>query len=378
MIVLRDARLATFALVVAACGMVAVQPATAATFEAHAEAENLRTEGISLLSAHLLALLQEAHQAPTSPPGFQLTAAAMRVETTVRDPTLHAQGMSAGMEAQTTSQEFHAVAVTGVEARIDDRLDVFPIPGHDPPRLQAETGCSSWTDPNDDHVVRQGRIPTRQDRSVSVPVSQGARVTECGAQSQWKVTGDFLVLLWERDAKLASQEGKGDLRSGRLGFNAMTFSEEGGGAEAAGRDQEIYLYVTNGELNVPMDANTVSYVASDAGLWNAQGLQLRKTTFRVGDDGLPVQAGDLRLRGAFELRLQSSGGRLQFDIAGSLASGQADGVTFGGNAVAAPVPVPQQSGMVGVGGLGGAGIGLTLAAFALLGMVLRHRRRAEP
>lgn len=375
MIALRDARLATFALVVATAGIAVLPPATAAGFEAHAEAETLRTEGISLLSAHLLALLQEAHEAPTSPPAFHLTAAAMRVETTVRDPTLHAQGLTVGMDAQTTSRDFHSVAVTGLSARLDDRLDVFPIPGHDPPRLQAETGCSSWTDPVEENVMRQGRISTRDDRSVSVPVAGGARVTECGANAQWKVTGDFLVLLWERDARLASHEGKDDLRSGRLGFNEASRAEEGGASQAAGRDQELYLYVTDGQLHVPMDLNTVAYVAADAGLWGARSLELRKATLQVGSEGLPVQAGDLDLRGSFDLRLQNTDGRVSFGITGMLASGQADGVTFGGPADAAEGPVPQQAGMGAVGGLGGTGIGLALAAFALLGFLVRRRRQ---
>lgn len=352
----------------------AAPAAAASPLHAHVEAESVRSEGISLLSAPLAALLQESHAAPGSPPGFRLTADSVVVETTTRDPTIHVAEVSMGVDPATTSRELHAATFEGTRARLDDRLDVFAIADHPAPQLHAQTGCSEWATPGSDTVRRDPRIPTPAARTGSATVGEGARLGDCEA-STWTVTGEFLVMLWERDFAVTSPEGKEAMQSGRLAFDPQRSAGDGSDSQPTSRDQEVYLYVSGGTLRIPMDAGTVAYVGPGAALTGAAGLQVRKATFQIVGSGMPVQASALGLDGSLDLALGRTGSRLSLEVQGTLASGHADGQGFGGHGTPALASQPALSSW-STGALGALGA-MALAGLAIVGSAAKEARPAK-
>lgn len=329
-----------------AVALLAAPAALAGTVQAHAQAESASAQGVSLLDGHLVVLLQESETQP-SPAGFRLQASSVVVESTVRDPSANAAGASAGLDPHTTGDEVRDAAIVGLAARPGDRFDLFSLPQHAPPRLHAETGCTSWAASEDDEVVRKPRVPTRSQRTASAEVSNAVEVADCDASVAWTVTGDFLVLLWERDIEVSDAEGRREVRSGRLppgGTSSMPAT--GGGLFSS--DQEIYLYVRNGTLQLPMDAGTRAWLAPEASLAARGSLRLAHAT--VGLAGETLRGGDVTLVGEVQATLRTSGGLLDLDVSGSFGIGKAPAPEESASRPATPVSL--QALAAAVAGLG--------------------------
>lgn len=356
-------------------GTIVPAAAAAPATEGHARAASARTEGVSLLSGELLALLQESEGAPLPPAQFRLTAASVVVETTTRDPTVHAGGVDAGIDPATKSREVREATLTGLRVRPDNRLDVFALPRHAAPRLQAPTGCSDWSAAGpDDDVVRKPRIPTHADRTVSARVAEGAHVADCDGSQAWTVTGDFVVLLWQRDVEVRSAEGREELHSGRLAPHSSVTGAPAGQAgpedSVASRDQEVYLYVANGTLDLRMDAGSKAWVRAGASAAAVPSLLLQEVTLRFGAQA-PVQAAALRLEGQVDVTFRTADGLLDMSIAGAFSPVQPgeDPQRNVLGAPAAPATSPWVLGTLGMLGLlGAAALGLLVGR-----TLLEHR-----
>jgi hypothetical protein len=302
-----------------AVALFALPAALAGTVQAHAQADTAATEGVSLLDGRLMVLLQESGAGLPAPAGFHLEAGSVVVETTVRDPSVHAGGLAVGIDPRTTGQEARDATIQGLAARPGDRFDLFALPQHAPPRLHAETGCTSWSASQDDEVVRSPRVPTRSERTARASVASAVEVGDCDGSVPWTVTGDFLVLLWERDITVSDSQGRREVRSGRLPPGGAGGTPSGGGPFSA--DQEVYLYVSNGTLQVPMDAATRAWLAPEASLAAHGVLRLRHAT--VGLAGETLRGPEVTLVGDVRATLRTSGRLLDLDVTGSFGVGDA-------------------------------------------------------
>jgi hypothetical protein len=330
----------------------------------HIEAATVRSEGLSLMAAELLVLLQESLDGPPTPPGFQLDAASVVVETTTRETSVHPPGASVGLDPKTSSREHRDVAFTGLRARPDDRFDVFALPRHPAPQLRAETGCSTWTVPAEGKVSREPRVPTQTDRNAVMDVASGAEVADCDGSRTWTIEGDFLVLLWERDVEVRGRDGSREtLESGRLAPKA-THGSGGGTDGLVSQDQEIYLYVADGRLEIQLDARAKAWVAPGSSLEGSSALVFQGATVAVA--GGELTADRVRLEGDLGFTLQPTGRRLAAAVTG-VEDARADGQEI---APAALPPVePAASTPWAMWGLAAAGLGAVALA------ALRVRRR---
>lgn len=336
-------------LVALAAALFAAPAAMAGTVEAHAQAESATAEGVSLLDGHLVVLLQGSEgAAQPSPAGFHLQATSVVVETTVRDPSIHVGGLSGGIDPRTTGEEARDASIEGLAARPGDRFDLFALPGHPAPGMHAETGCTSWAASTDDEIVGRPRVPTRSERTVRAQVSSAMEVGDCDGSAAWTVTGDFLVLLWERDIVVDDSTGRREVRSGSLPPGGTTGAPAGGDLFSA--DQEVYLYVSNGTLQLPMDARTRAWLAPEASLAARGALRLTQAT--VGLGGETLRAPELALVGEVRATLRATAGLLDLDVTGAFAVGKAPAAAVASRPYAAPLDASAlAAGAAGLGAL---------------------------
>jgi hypothetical protein len=326
------------------------------------EAKAVRAEGISLLSGALLAFVQEPGSSLV-PAGFRLDAAEVLVETTVREPSVHLPGVSAGVDPDISRASYSEASIQGRDARAGSRLNLYALPGSPPPTLQAETGCTQWERPREDKVQGEPRIPTRTPRNASVDVRGGARLTECGTHANWIVEGDFFVMLWERDATLQAHGGKQDLQSGRFSRGAQATKDPIG---FMGRDVEVHLLVKGGRLTIPMEDSAVAHVGPSSRLDGAAGLTSERASLRFADGGVPIQAERLELEGQLDLLVLPGGALLHLRLVGQVEAGEADGQVIATSKApdAASPPLPASNLAVQATGFSfGALVGLVALAY---------------
>lgn len=276
--------------------------------------------GGGTLQAHSVALLQaEGSEAELAvllrtagldtPAAFELRASSLRVETDQRALWTDA----AGTPVSSSRTDHGGARLVGQAARPDGRL--FVVPHGDVLTLEApEASCGRAEPAPQERFVYVPRLAGRT--GLSVPLAGAVAWAPC-TDAAVTLHGDLLLVLWDWDARLTSDQGTSALRSGR---------GDATGGDAGAREQ--FLFARNATLALPAGRQT-AYVENLTA--TADSVRLGGAEGRL--DGSTVD-GDLRLSGRVEVLVQGRGAGepMAVTVDGTLHDALVGGMPLGASA----------------------------------------------
>jgi hypothetical protein len=354
---LRDARLPVVLAAFLACAI--ALPALAAP-EGQVSASLARAQRFA---GPLTALLQESQPVgPLAAPDFELSAAALRVETFWSDPTLHVAGNTLAREQHMQNETYRQAFVQGTQAWDHYRLDVFPVrPGA--ATAEGEAPCSTFEPPVAAQVTRASYVPyaPARDNVLSASLDGSLAWKDCSGGSAVVVRGDFVVTLWQWDAVVHAGGQDIPLPSGQGRSDADPVGRPETQATLS-HDRQRYLYVEDGLLRLPRlgDARPLAqlYLGPGAQASSAAGAVLHDARGRL-PDGTAVDAAVLELAGGIDLRMAGTGAGRPLAVAftGSLVGANADGRPLAATTLpAVPAVAPWAVAVAALAALGGAAV----------------------
>lgn len=302
--------------------------------------------GSSTLAAPLVAFLQ-SNRAGTDGKGeaaFTLAAQSLRVQTYSSDPTLRSVASSHAVAPQASNEVYSNADVQGLANRDSYQWSLFSLQPGDA-RIETVSTCSNVRPSSDSQVTRQSFVAyDAPDNTVTVPTADALLWADCSRDGPaLKVTGKFLLMLWQWDAVIHADGQEHPLPSGQ-GPSSYDPTGSSESASAVSHDRQRYLYVEGGVLTIPRfdGGNYAIYVGPGAQAHSEAGFRFRdaKGSLTGGAQVPDLAAATLDVKGLLDLRLDGAGAGQPFSVqlAGNVEEVQADGKALALAAVAAAAP----------------------------------------
>ncbi|HUR64072.1 MAG TPA: hypothetical protein VM241_06300 [Candidatus Thermoplasmatota archaeon] len=259
--------------------------------------------------------------APALPsPDFRLQATRITAATYVADPAVHA--LTAVSAPPTTQwRNFTQAMVQGTEVRPGYRVFLFPLEGHAAPVWDESGTCAGATASSVASLPGSGRAGA-PDHEANVEGAV-AWAAGCDASAVRHVRGDFLLALWQWDARVESASGAQALPSGQEPLAPAPGAAPAPGYPSAtlSRDRQVFLAVTGGDLLLP------ALQAPQAFLFEPRVHAIGRVVLRgasgfLAAQGQEVQADEVSLAGDLTVTMAHGGDRAGIPM-------QVDGVLAG-------------------------------------------------
>ncbi|MGB1586663.1 MAG: hypothetical protein ACPHID_06425 [Thermoplasmatota archaeon] len=238
----------------------------------------------------LVALLQEADALSEAMPhfGFELEADMVRAE--IDETSLSLQGPPAAPQLEpSTSITFVSDAqAVGTAVRDDYRMNIFSSNPENPARLVGRATCGQAQASSSDAVTRAPKANV-VDRPATVrPSSDSILWDGCGERASITIQGDFVLSLWEWDARLQDGQQTHAVRTGWQPHSELPAQPDQTEA-IVGQEVEAFLFVTNGTLTLPgLNGPYQLYTGPNSTL-TAAGLEIQGATGELRVDGAPQE-----------------------------------------------------------------------------------------
>jgi hypothetical protein len=184
-------------------------------------------------------------------PQYHLTAEHLRLETDDADAAVSASPAVRllALYPQTHPSDHDLPNLQSAQARDSYRLTVLPIAGAPAPMFHASGHCSRLA-PSDAQTLERSPLVRYSRGPLQADTASAMSWTSCDQGTSIIVQGDFLLVLWELDARLESSEGTRDLESGRRPSDQVPSDVPYTGH--FGRASEQYLFIRNGTLSLDL------------------------------------------------------------------------------------------------------------------------------
>lgn len=350
-----------------------VLPAAAAGVGVRGEltATRLQTGGSGSAVGPVVAFLQEAGlDSGGADPVFWLDASEIRLETDSANLTVHGFVATQKEDRSTTQTTFSDATVTGTENRDGYRWDLFSTDPDRPATVEAASTCFEAGPARTDSIERLSLIYNEQHDTIR-DTSEAVALDICTPDASLRITGDFVLSLWQWDARLTAANETHSIETGpRRSPYVPTDSPDL--SAVVSRDVEAYLYVTNGTLTVPRLAGPYQLLTGPGSELAASRMDLRGATGRIEVGGVDValQQSAVRVDGHSRITLAGRGPDRPFQ---AVLAGDAGRISVDGSVVA----MPASDGARWIVPASGAAM---LAVLAYIGLhhvrPLRHYRQA--
>lgn len=319
--------------------------------------------GEQALSGPLIGLIQRRsldEDAPATDHWFQLSAAQVRVDWDAAELRLETPaGWVTPAGASHGSSEHTNAVLVGHDSRNDRFAYLFPLDGA---TLRLSMPCGKAVLSNDLSVQAESTVdPTRP--PISRDTSSALQLQPCQDSRMTISGGPFLVVLWEWDADLTSDQGQEVLWSGKAQGEVPADTRP-----YASRARQLFLTVSDGSFTLDAEPGWQPRVfMGSATLDHAARVRLTdaRGTFASVQDA--VDAEHLLLAGDMALRLAPAKDALLAEVLGG-----ADGASVDGSFVPLAVAAQPSGSPLPVGTW--LALGLVGAALAPVPVVLLRRR----
>jgi tetratricopeptide (TPR) repeat protein len=269
-------------------------------------AASAQANGPTNLQAPLVAFLQlnRAGVDLRSGPAFTLAAQSLRVQTYYFDPTLHpASSNRIALQPQASSDSYRQALVQGIANRDNYRFGLFSTNGQ--PKIEIVSTCSNLAP----SPVSQDSLASKvtyqsPDNVITFSAANALRWADCSDSASIKITGDFVLMLWEWDAAIRANGQDYPLPSGQ---SSSTYDPTGSSdsTSTVSYDRQRYLYVENGTLTIPTltGSNYAIYVGPEAHLHADAGLAFKDAIGELTAESQTVslQGNALQVKGSLDL-----------------------------------------------------------------------------
>jgi hypothetical protein len=372
-------------LVVLASTLVFLVPTASATANLHGQftASSAQAEGSNSVQGPLVALFQDNNGGADTKtnPAFILAANSLRVETYYFDPTLYAGGFSIWAKPETSSETYQDAQVQGLQNRPGYYWDVFSL-GLGGAGIGIDSTCSDLAPSSQAQVERVSQVdyPAAPDKKLTASTANALSWTQCSGASSIKVTGNFVLMLWEWDATLHADGQDHPLPSGQS-HSAYDPADTPETTNVVSYDRQRYLYVENGTLTASMDgSNYAAYLGPDAQLHTDSGLLFKGATGRLteGTQITDLASSTVLVQGRMDLQARGTDTSQPFQgsLAGTAQEINVDGKAFA--AVTAASPFGSSGWAYAVGALAFVLVAATIAWESRPWLAYRRFVREEP
>lgn len=338
-----------------------VPPATASTVQADLAADRIQSQGMIQGEAPLTALLHPYTSSMGALPGFELAADHMRVETDYAEISIVLAEASFNTKALPDTRIDHHARATAWSTSVGSgyRFDVVPMEIGSA-QATIDASCAAAAPPTQDQHSRTVLVQSEGNRpDYTVDASQSIQWETCDADATATIRGDFWFSAWAINIEVQDENGTHAYWSGHRDNQAVT------------EDQELYVYVTNGTLRMPLGAGYALFLsggttqaAGRVQLGNVRG-SLTTPAGIVALDGESVT-----LNGDLEVATRRAGDALHVALVGD-----ARGAMIDGQSVTFPRPTHDVAGAWWLATL--AGVVLLTGLFCAPNWLYHHRKKAN-
>ncbi|MES2155268.1 MAG: hypothetical protein V4510_09060 [bacterium] len=251
-----------------------------------------------------------------------MAAERLHMEVDSADVSVHATGNPKDVNPTTQPQDYADATLQGTATRNSFRWNVFPVDGAPPPSVKATCQSTSASD-----ASTLQRVPYVNAARPPMTRSIGAALAWSGCIGVVEIAGSFVLSLWKWNATLTANGQTQDVQTGPQQSPLLPAAVPDM-SQIFGRDVEVYLYVTNGRLMVPLGMVPPTLLTDGDANLGTTGLALESAvgSLDVGGASTALTGNHLVVSGNLAARLAGRGTSLPITAA---LSGDGEAVVDG-------------------------------------------------